>query len=183
MGMQRDWLWGIGLTRGFKRSRQRCMWPVITPLPPLSSAPSDPPILLAAIATAAIATVKDKLLLFAMARGRYRIRPSRPRPSRPRPSGALTYRHIRAQNTGTILYTCQVFTANSIALINRIIWHDHFRNIAPIWCGICQSSVFLHFPLPRRPASSLSSPSSRQALGSTTMQRSRGYRLTPTLID
>jgi hypothetical protein len=56
--------------------------------------------------------------------------------------------HFSARNTGTILFICWVFTANLIVLINRIIWHDHVRNIAPIWCDICQFSDFLHLSLP-----------------------------------
>jgi len=97
--------------------------------------------------------------------------PSLPSPSPPAPSPTMSYfyspwheiviafglvllalaapLHFRARNTGTILYICWVFTANLFVLINRIIWHDHVRNIAPIWCDICQSSVFLHWPLPR----------------------------------
>jgi len=57
--------------------------------------------------------------------------------------------HFRTRNTSTILYICWVFTAKLIVLINRIIWHDHVRSSAPIWCDICQSSVFLLLPLPR----------------------------------
>ena len=47
--------------------------------------------------------------------------------------------HFRARNTGTILYIFWIFTTNLIFLINRIIWHDHVRNVAPIWCDISES--------------------------------------------
>jgi hypothetical protein len=50
--------------------------------------------------------------------------------------------HLRARNTGTMLYICWVF-GNLFILINRIIWHDHIRNIAPAWCDI--SSVVPFF--------------------------------------
>jgi len=45
--------------------------------------------------------------------------------------------HIKARNTGTMLYIFWVFLANLLVLINRIIWNDHVRNIAPVWCDIC----------------------------------------------
>jgi pheromone a factor receptor len=47
--------------------------------------------------------------------------------------------HFRARNTGTILYICWTALGTSIILINKLIWHDHVRNIAPIWCDISQS--------------------------------------------
>ena len=69
--------------------------------------------------------------------------------------------HFGARNTGTILYICWVFLANLIFLINRIVWHDHVLNIAPIWCDISQSCLLAHLlarsvadKRPRRPAPS-----------------------------
>jgi pheromone a factor receptor len=47
--------------------------------------------------------------------------------------------HFRARNTGTILYICWTALGNLLALINKLIWHDHVRNIAPVWCDICES--------------------------------------------
>ena len=45
--------------------------------------------------------------------------------------------HFRARNIGIILYISWIFTGNLILFTNRLIWRDHFRNIAPIWCDIC----------------------------------------------
>ena len=44
--------------------------------------------------------------------------------------------HFSARNTGTILFICWGFLANLIILINKLVWSDHARNIAPIWCDI-----------------------------------------------
>ena len=47
--------------------------------------------------------------------------------------------HFSTRNTGTILYICWVFLANLITLINKLIWPDHVRNVAPALCDISQS--------------------------------------------
>ena len=50
--------------------------------------------------------------------------------------------HFRARNTGTVLLICWAFTGNLVILVNKLIWHDHARNIAPLWCDICESNPF-----------------------------------------
>ena len=45
-----------------------------------------------------------------------------------------------ARNTGTILYIGWVFLGNLITLINKLVWNDHARNVAPVWCDISQCS-------------------------------------------
>ena len=50
-----------------------------------------------------------------------------------------------ARNTGTILYICWVFLGNLISLINKLVWPDHARNIAPVLCDISQCFFFACF--------------------------------------
>ena len=47
--------------------------------------------------------------------------------------------HFSKRNIGTILYICWVFLGNLITLINKLVWPDHVRNLAPVWCEISQS--------------------------------------------
>ena len=71
--------------------------------------------------------------------------------------------HFSSRNTGTILYICWVFLGTLITLINKLIWSDNVRNIAPVWCDISQSLRVLCFftysftdkrsSSPRRPSS------------------------------
>lgn len=71
--------------------------------------------------------------------------------------------HFSSRNTGTILYICWVFLGNLVVLINKLVWSDHVRNIAPAWCDFSQSLRLLclfgcsitdkRFLSPRRPSS------------------------------
>ena len=45
--------------------------------------------------------------------------------------------HFRARNTGTMLYICWGASGNFVYMLNKLIWYNHARNIAPIWCDIC----------------------------------------------
>ena len=45
--------------------------------------------------------------------------------------------HIRANNSGTILYIFWSFLGNLVYLINTVIWSGNIRNPSPIWCDIC----------------------------------------------
>jgi pheromone a factor receptor len=47
--------------------------------------------------------------------------------------------HVRARNTGTLLYIFWVGIGTLVVLINKIVWRDHTLNIAPVWCDICPS--------------------------------------------
>ncbi len=53
--------------------------------------------------------------------------------------------HFSRRNTGTILYICWVFLGNLIVLINKLVWPDHVRNLAPVWCDISESCRLLCF--------------------------------------
>ena len=55
--------------------------------------------------------------------------------------------HFRARNTGSILYICWAALGNLVFLVNKLVWSDHVRNIAPIWCDISESNLIFRLLL------------------------------------
>lgn len=49
--------------------------------------------------------------------------------------------HLRANNSGTVLYILWSFLGNLVYLVNTIIWSGNTRNIAPIWCDISSKLI------------------------------------------
>jgi pheromone a factor receptor len=48
--------------------------------------------------------------------------------------------HVRARNSGTLIFIFWALLGNSIVLVNTIIWSGNIGNPAPVWCDI--SSFF-----------------------------------------
>ena len=49
-----------------------------------------------------------------------------------------------ARYIGCILYAMWIFLLCSTSFVNNLLWRDHARNIAPIWCDICTLNINLH---------------------------------------
>ncbi|KAF6745546.1 GPCR fungal pheromone mating factor, partial [Ephemerocybe angulata] len=51
--------------------------------------------------------------------------------------------HIQAGNSGTCAY--MIWTALSClnSFVTRLVWKDHARNIAPVWCDIVPSKIII----------------------------------------
>jgi pheromone a factor receptor len=47
---------------------------------------------------------------------------------------------IRVRNVPLIVLITSTFIINIILIVNSLLWAGHARDIAPIWCDICQSS-------------------------------------------
>lgn len=50
--------------------------------------------------------------------------------------------HFRARNVGTCSYMLSTGLYSLVEFINSIIWADNVNNVAPVWCDICESSLF-----------------------------------------
>lgn len=45
---------------------------------------------------------------------------------------------IRLRNIALIVLIINSFFANAILIVNSLLWAGHARDIAPVWCDICQ---------------------------------------------
>ncbi|KAK7692308.1 hypothetical protein QCA50_003933 [Cerrena zonata] len=50
---------------------------------------------------------------------------------------------IKARNIGCILYAAWIAVLCLTSFINTIVWRDHARNIAPVWCDIYVRLAFM----------------------------------------
>lgn len=46
--------------------------------------------------------------------------------------------HLKARNTGTLLYVGWTILGNIVFLVNSIVWSGNLNNPAPVWCDICE---------------------------------------------
>jgi hypothetical protein len=47
---------------------------------------------------------------------------------------------IRVRNVALIVLITYTFIIDIILIVNSLLWAGHARDIAPVWCDICQSS-------------------------------------------
>ncbi|KAG8835259.1 a-factor receptor [Serendipita sp. 399] len=52
--------------------------------------------------------------------------------------------HIKARNSGTLIFIFWAFLGNLIYLVNAIVWSNNVRNPAPVWCDI-SSKLYIGF--------------------------------------
>lgn len=46
--------------------------------------------------------------------------------------------HLKARNSGTLIYIFWGLVGNLVFLTNTIVWAGNFEDHAPIWCDICE---------------------------------------------